>query len=471
MNIQRGTFARASAFGALSSEPIIQPSFLEGYDPALSYWHSNAAFEPDTLREIRRASAEAVPSILPDLSPEQQGIVSTSLLNAAQFAEVVDLAQQRWRIDPSNDTVNSARCSLLWLAAVDGDPAALALLARVIEVAVPASPFTRAAGARAVAAAAASWATNISLEVQSAPADASFVEIYDADLDADDVVTDNLPVLISFPLEDEGLKSECTPVLATNEILESAEDHLRHKFPWLQDAAQGLLRSQYLRTIEGPAPFRFPPTLLLGPSGTAKTSFAYSLAEETGLPVFYVSAAGKTGALEIIGSSKTYQQASPSVGVKAISQMRSLNPIIIVDEVDKFGQSTQNGDPYGALATMIESHTARAYLDDYVGAPVDLSLISWIFTANASEPLQGPFLDRLEIVRVSRPTADHFPEIFQHALREIAREAGISIESLPQLSPNVVKAIRDNFRTGVSLRRVKAAIGKSLEIAARHERA
>ena len=470
MSNQRGAFARASDFDAHTSSAVSKEIYADACDPALSLWHSRSQLTPEILREIRRATSENVGSVFPTLPFEQRATISTSVLNEIPFTDVIDIHGHEWVIDPANDTANHARCSLMWLAALDGDVVALGLLARIIAIS-DLSSFEQISGLRSISALAAARASKIHLEVRSHQGSEILFEIYDGDPDAIGSVVELLPTMLPPLMETSVATDDRTTVLATNDALHSAERSLSEKFPWMAEAAQGLMRSQYLRTVEGPAPFRFPPTLLLGASGTAKTSFAYALAEETGVPVLYVSAAGKTGALEIIGSSQAYQNAQPSVGVKAIAKLGCLNPIVIVDEVDKFGQSTQNGDPYGALATMIESHTARAYLDDFTGAQVDLSLISWIFTANAAEPLQGPLLDRLEIVRVHRPTADHFPQILQRALHEIARDAGVAIESLPELSPNVVKAIRDNFRTGVSLRRVKAAIAKSLEIAARHRSA
>lgn len=470
MSNQRGTFARASYFDAHSSPAVSKEILADACDPALNLWHSRSQLTPEILREIRRATSESVGSVFPDLPSEQLATISTSVLNEIPFTDVIDIHGHDWVIDPANETANHVRCSLMWLAALDGDVVALGLLARIIAIS-DLSSFDQISALRAISAIAATRASKIHLEVRSRQGDEILFEIYDGDPDAIGSVVELLPTVMPPHMEASFTPDDRTLVLATNDELNSAEQRISTKFPWMTEAAQGLLRSQYLRTVEGPAPFRFPPTLLLGASGTAKTSFAHALAEETGIPALYVSAAGKTGALEIIGSSQAYQNAQPSVGVKAIANLRCLNPIVIVDEVDKFGQSTQNGDPYGALATMIESHTARAYLDDFTGGQVDISLISWIFTANAAEPLQGPFLDRLEIVRVHRPTADHFPQILQRALHEIARDAGVAIESLPELSPNVVKAIRDNFRTGVSLRRVKAAIAKSLEIAARHRSA
>ncbi|GHE81921.1 hypothetical protein GCM10019059_44650 [Camelimonas fluminis] len=60
---------------------------------------------------------------------------------------------------------------------------------------------------------------------------------------------------------------------------------------------------------------------------------------------------------------------------------RCVNPIIIVDDLDKFGDSRVNGDPYSALSTLVENHSSRTLVDDYLGRPVDMSQISWIFTA------------------------------------------------------------------------------------------
>lgn len=464
MSMERGTFAGATAIGASSHEFSASAADGRKYDPALRHWLTGSTHDEHTVNDTRRAVSEFLQAAFPGEDSDWLVTASTAILNGISTSEVLNIETYNWKIDPSDEIAEAVRFSLLWLASLEGNVTAFGLLARLLRNPTKLSMSDRMAGLRTIADVAAMFADGVSVEINIPADDPDRIEIYDADLIGAQNITPyfDLPTLLAT-------KEPDTVICATRDSLETAEGQLRPNFPWMEDASQTLFRSQYLRVLEGAAPYRFPPTLLLGPSGTAKTSFAYALAEQVGLPVFYVSAAGKTGSLEIVGSSRSYQEASPSVGVRAMRQHQCRNPIIVVDEVDKFGQSLQNGDPYGALATMVESHTARAYMDDFLEAPVDLSLISWIFTANAIEPLKGPFLDRLEILRIQRPTIDHFPAIYGHALREIARDAGISESSLPELSPSVVKAIRDSFRTGISLRRVKSAIAKSLEIAARHQ--
>lgn len=466
MSNSPGNFAGAAdiraPFPSLPEIPLRQ----NPTEPALKYWLDS---EPDewVVDEIRKVTAQHLHLVFPDRTRDWIVTTGTAVLNGMRLAEVVDLEVEKWAIDPADERARAARFSFLWLAAREGDTVALGLIARLLFLPPTMTGNDQVAALRAIARLASLHAQSIEWSLLARETDPNQFQIYDAD-EGDQASFSTAIADIAPPAITRG-NPLSTVVCSTREILADAEGHLRRAFPWMSDAAQTLFRSQSLRVLEGAAPYRFPPSLLIGPSGTAKTSFAYALSETIGVPVFYVSAAGRTGSLEIVGSSRSYEHASPSVGVRAMGQLQCLNPIIIVDEVDKFGLSLHNGDPYGALATMIESHTARAYIDDYLEAPVDLSQISWIFTANEIEPLKGPFLDRLEIIRVQRPTVDHFPAIYSHALREIAREAGIADTSLPKLDPSVVSAIRDSFRSGISLRRVKGAITKSLEIAAEHK--
>ncbi len=466
MSISSGNFAGAADIRAPSSSFSEMALRQKPIEPALRYWLDS---EPDesAVNEIRKAIADCLELVFPGQIRDWIVTTATAILNGIPLAEVVDLKAEKWAIDPTDERANAARFSLLWLAARDGDTVALGLIARLLFLPPMMSGADQAAALRAIARLASLHAQSVDWSLLTPEADPNQFQLYDAD-EPNQASFSSAIVDFAPPATFRGNPLN-TVVCATREILNDAEGQIRRAFPWMSEAAQTLFRSQSLRVLEGAAPYRFPPSLLIGPSGTAKTSFAYALSETIGVPVFYVSAAGRTGSLEIVGSSRSYEHASPSVGVRAMGQLQCLNPIIIVDEVDKFGLSMHNGDPYGALATMIESHTARAYIDDYLEAPVDLSQISWIFTANAIEPLKGPFLDRLEIIRVQRPTVDHFPAIYSHALREIAREAGIADTSLPKLDPSVVRAIRESFRTGISLRRVKGAITKSLEIAAEHK--
>lgn len=469
MSTEPGNSAGATAIGApshnLSDQAVLAPKI----DPALRHWLSRSPDDENAINETRLAVSEWLHTAFSDQNADWIVTASTAVLNGISIAEVIDVTAHNWTIDPTDELATAVRYSFLWLGALEGNAGAIALLARLVSHSAGLSAADRIPALCSIGNAVALFAADITLDFLEADEDPNRFELYDAD---DAGHHGQRPLVATYNFDPPGIAAPPEPdtsICATRVGLKAAEDWVHPLFPWMSDATQTLFRSQYLRVIEGSAPYRFPPTLLLGPSGTAKTSFAYALGEATGIPVFYVSAAGKTGSVEIVGTSKSYEQASPSVGVRAMAQFKCRNPIIIVDEVDKFGHSLQNGDPYGALATMIESHTARAYLDDYHQLPIDLSQISWIFTANAIEPLKGPFLDRLEILRIQRPTVEHFPAIYRHALQDIARDAGISEASLPELSPSVVTAIRDSFKTGISLRRVKGAITKSLEIAAQHQ--
>jgi hypothetical protein len=442
-------------------------------DPTLELWRTRPLSDEAALREIRIATAENLRSVFPYFSDSEIGELSTALLNGMPIAQLVNLNDHVWLLDPSDMSAENARLSFLWIGAIEGNHLALGLLARMIETSPRFSGtggmIDRLSALSAIATAAAHAAAELTIEHLPERIPEEIIDILEAD--SDDAFVDDHPTTAacdapsSFIVGHE-FNGELPAIYANRALLETAEKSLSERFPWMAEIAKTLLQTQYLGL--GANPVRFPPTLLVGPSGTAKTSFARALAEATGIPTFYVSAAGKTGALEITGSSRTYANATTSVGVKAMATHRCRNPLIIIDEVESFGHSLQNGDPYKALATMIESHTARAYIDDYLERPVDISLVSWLFTANATEPLQGAFLDRVEIFRVARPSAQHFPAIFRNLLREIALDHNVAVDDLPELSPALVRALKDSFRDGVSLRRVKGAMTKSLQIAARH---
>lgn len=458
----------APSFDVSSSRDPSIPS-----DAPLDYWRSRSPADEHSILEIRRSLAGHLHKVFPEMADASLGDLSTAILNGFPIAETFDLGGHTWLLDPADRLAEACRFSLLWLAAVEGSPISLSLLCRMIEFspsfAGSEGMIDRISAHNAVAAAAAHWASSVKITLLEVEKPTDVIEILD---DSIERYLQDRDVGEFVPLQDhevitQTVQSELPLVFATRKGLEDAEGSLSSRFPWLADAAKSLLQSQYL-ALAGNSALRFPPTLLVGPSGTAKTSFAHALAEAVGLPTYYVSAAGKTGALEIIGSSKTYANATTSVGVKAMATRRCRNPLIIVDEVEKFGESRHNGDPYGALATMIEAHTARAYMDDFLESHVDLSMISWIFTANSTDAMQGAFMDRVEILRVSRPTTEHFPAIYRNLLRDIAEENSIPVDRLPVLSSPVIRAIKESFREGVSLRRVRGAIAKSLQIAARH---
>ncbi|MFC3637293.1 AAA family ATPase, partial [Camelimonas fluminis] len=263
-----------------------------------------------------------------------------------------------------------------------------------------------------------------------------------------------------YHLPDTAAGTACSPAAIT-----AIEKTLTSRHPWIGDQIEAIFRSQRLRALAGPVHPQFPPMLLAGPTGSGKTTLARAIAQVTGLPFWYTSAGGRSGALEFAASSPLLQRSAPSLGIRAMVSLRCVNPIIIVDDLDKFGDSRVNGDPYSALSTLVENHSSRTLVDDYLGRPVDMSQISWIFTATETSTIPGQMLDRLDVYSIDKPSPEFFDAVLALCMEDIAREAATSTWHLPSLDDAVLDALRRSYRRGRSLRRMKAALRQALGIA------
>jgi hypothetical protein len=129
--------------------------------------------------------------------------------------------------------------------------------------------------------------------------------------------------------------------------------------------------------------------------------------------------AGVYGTMEISGNAHGWRDARPSLPAIVMSAGMVANPIILLDEIDKTAAGMA-GDPVEALLPMLEEETARGYSDPCLMVPVDVSMISFLFTANSEASLGTPFMDRLKMVRATKPTVVQFERTLPTMLDGIA---------------------------------------------------
>ena len=139
--------------------------------------------------------------------------------------------------------------------------------------------------------------------------------------------------------------------------------------------------------------------LLTGPPGIGKTSVAASIAKAMGRPFVKISLAGAADALFLRGTQTIFKNANPGRIVDALIRSKSFCPLILLDEIDKMGDSTEHGAPESVLLDVLDSDRSR-FVDNFLGFPLDLSNVIFIATANRLDPLSPILKDRMDIVEL-----------------------------------------------------------------------
>lgn len=160
---------------------------------------------------------------------------------------------------------------------------------------------------------------------------------------------------------------------------------------------------------------------LVGPPGVGKTSIGKSVARALNRQYYRFSVGGLTDVAEIKGHRRTYVGALPGRIIQALKKCQTENPLILIDEVDKIGRGHQ-GDPSSALLELLDPEQNSSFLDHYMDVPVDLSKVLFVCTANVTDTIPRPLLDRMELIELSGYVSDEKMAIAERYLAPAARE-------------------------------------------------
>ena len=200
---------------------------------------------------------------------------------------------------------------------------------------------------------------------------------------------------------------------------------------------------------------------LVGPPGVGKTSIGRSIAKVLHRKFFRFSVGGMRDEAEIKGHRRTYIGAMPGKLVQALKQSQIMNPVIMIDEVDKIGAS-YHGDPASALLEVLDPEQNKDFLDHYLDVRVDLSNVLFILTANVLDSIPDPLLDRMEVLRLSGYILEEKLQIATKYLVPRARkEMGLSAQNV-SFQPEALKHMINNYAREAGVRTLNENIKKVL---------
>jgi ATP-dependent Lon protease len=200
---------------------------------------------------------------------------------------------------------------------------------------------------------------------------------------------------------------------------------------------------------------------LVGPPGTGKTSIGESIARALGREFVRMSLGGVRDEAEIRGHRRTYIGALPGRLVRALRDAGTMNPVILLDEVDKVGADWR-GDPSSALLEVLDPAQNHSFRDHYLDLELDLSEVVFIATANVADSIPGPLLDRMEVIRFDGYTTDEKIAIARGYLWPRQRERNGLREDEVSIADVVLETVVSDYTREAGVRQLERELGKLL---------
>jgi ATP-dependent Lon protease len=246
---------------------------------------------------------------------------------------------------------------------------------------------------------------------------------------------------------------------ADHEGLDSVKDRILEFL-----AVRGLRRARDLGAVGGRGSGAI--LALVGPPGVGKTSLGESVARALGRPFVRVAVGGVRDEAEIRGHRRTYVGARPGRIARALAEAGAMNPVVLIDEIDKVGADWR-GDPASALLEVLDPAQNHTFRDHYLEVDLDLSDILFLATANVLETIPAPLLDRMELVTLDGYTEEEKVAIARHHLLPRQRERnGLTPDEL-DVTDDALRAIIAGWTREAGVRSLERQLGTVARKAAR----
>lgn len=262
------------------------------------------------------------------------------------------------------------------------------------------------------------------------------------------VIRNYIETLLSLPWDKAG--EERIDLAEAHRILE--RDHYG-----LQKVKDRIM--EFLAVKKKASSAETPILCLVGPPGTGKTSIAKSIAEAMNRKYVRVCLGGVSDEAEIRGHRRTYIASMPGRIIQGLRQAEVNNPLMLLDELDKIG-SDYKGDPSAALLEVLDSAQNSRFIDHYIEQPVDLSHVVFIATANTTETIPRPLLDRVEVIELNSYTENEKMHIAkEHLIPKQLKNHGLTKKDI-SFSDAAIQDMIDCYTKEAGVRGLERVIGK-----------
>ncbi len=224
--------------------------------------------------------------------------------------------------------------------------------------------------------------------------------------------------------------------------IEKVEKILNEEHYGLEDVKERILEYLSVKKISGSS--KGPILCLVGPPGVGTTSIASSIAKAINRKYVRMSLGGMSDEAEIRGHRRTYVAAIPGRIIYGLKEAKSMNPLMLLDEIDKLS-SNYKGNPADALLEVLDSEQNKTFRDNFIELPTDLSKVLFITTANSLETIPRPLLDRMEVVEVSGYTYEEkFHIAKEHLIKKIFKQYSLPMDKV-NITDEAIKFIIDGY--------------------------